>query len=184
MKATDLLRDEHQAILRMLDVLENICKRLESGQNVVPEHIDRIIEFVRGFADKYHHGKEEDILFPAMEKAGVPREGGPIGCMLSEHDEGRANVRRMHECLEQYKSGDSSAWAGIVKGARGYIDLLRDHIAKEDNILYPMADMNLSKVDQTALLDGCRKVENDRFESGTKQRFLDLLDEFERTYGE
>jgi len=110
MKATEELRKEHSAIEVMLGILEEISARLESGAKVDPDHLERILEFIRIFADKCHHGKEEDFLFPAMEKAGIPREGGgPIGCMLSEHDMGRERVKGMTEALARFRGGDSGA---------------------------------------------------------------------------
>ena len=75
----------------MLKILDKVCARLESKEKVDPEHLEPIVEFFRVFADKCHHGKEEDLLFPEMEKAGVPKEMGPIGVMLAEHQQGRGD---------------------------------------------------------------------------------------------
>ncbi|MGQ9493468.1 MAG: hemerythrin domain-containing protein [Anaerolineae bacterium] len=95
MRATEQLMEEHRAIETVLNILENVCQRLETGKAVDAEHLEHILEFIRIFADRCHHGKEEDLLFPAMEKAGIPREGGPIGVMLIEHVQGRNYVRGM-----------------------------------------------------------------------------------------
>lgn len=182
MKATDLLKAEHQSILRILDVIQKVCARLASGKDVPPEHIERILEFIRGFADRYHHRKEEDILFPALEKAGIPRDGGPVGCMLSEHEEGRASVQRMSEALERYRQGDRGAGAGFLEAAGSYLGLLRQHIDKEDSILYAMADMHLSGEAQQLLMADFARVQEERFAPGTRERFLHLLDDLEEAY--
>lgn len=86
---TEQLKDEHSGIKSMLDILAKVCDRLESGERVDQRHLDKILEFLNVFVDKSHHAKEEDILFPAMERAGIPREGGPIGVMFAEHRLGR-----------------------------------------------------------------------------------------------
>lgn len=83
MKPTEQLKEEHKAIKLMLKVLEAMCRRLENKENIPKEHFEKVLEFIKVFADKCHHGKEEDLLFPAMEKAGIPREGGPLNVMLT-----------------------------------------------------------------------------------------------------
>jgi len=118
----------------MLDVLEEICNRLEYGEKIDYKHLEQALDFIRTFADKCHHGKEENLLFPAMEEAGVPREGGPIGVMLEEYEMGRKYVVKIVQGVLKYKEGDQEAIREIVENARGYILLLRNHIDKEDNV--------------------------------------------------
>jgi len=101
MTPAEQLKEEHQGILLMLRILEKVAAKLEAEEKVERNHLERIVEFFRVFADKCHHGKEEDLLFPAMEKAGVPKEGGPIGVMLAEHQQGRGHIRGMAEALER-----------------------------------------------------------------------------------
>ena len=138
MTPTEQLKEEHQGILLMLKILEKVCLKLESQEKVAPDHLERIVEFFRVFADKCHHGKEEDLLFPEMERAGISREGGPIGVMLMEHNQGRAYVRGMGEAAYGFRKGHPSAAAEFTKNARDYIALLTQHINKENNILFPM----------------------------------------------
>lgn len=92
MTATEELMTEHRAIERMLAVLDAAGGRLEAGERVRPDLLREAVDFVRNFADRCHHGKEEDNLFPRLEELGVRREGGPLGVMLFEHDEGRAFI--------------------------------------------------------------------------------------------
>ena len=73
MNATDQLRAEHEGILTMLQILERISEQMNSGKQADTAHLGKIVEFLQVFADKCHHGKEEDILFPALEKVGIPR---------------------------------------------------------------------------------------------------------------
>jgi len=182
MKPTEQLRKEHKAIKLMLDILEKVCERLESGQKVNPEHLDRILEFIKVFADKCHHGKEEDLLFPAMEEAGTPRERGPIGVMLTEHNMGRDYVNGMSEAVAKFKAGDEKALSEIVEYARNYITLLTQHIEKEDNILFPMADMHLSEEKQEELLEKFEIVEQEKIGVGKHDEFHKLLNRLKTVY--
>src|SRR3990172_2858898 len=90
--ATGILRQEHDAILRMLEVAEAVARQLDRGEDVPAETLAGLLECFRLFADRCHHGKEEDLLFPLLEKKGLPRAGGPIGVMLGGDEDGRALV--------------------------------------------------------------------------------------------
>jgi hemerythrin-like domain-containing protein len=144
MDAIDLLMDEHQLILRSLDALDAFSADLARGGEDRAE-LTRFVRFIREFADARHHGKEEDILFKAMVAAGFPRDGGPIAVMLMDHDAGRAHVAAMAARAGQAGSWSDADRAAAVSAARGYTDLLRGHIRKEDQILYPMARQRLQE---------------------------------------
>jgi len=182
MKPTEVLKEEHQGILLALRILNKLADDLEAGKSVSTEHLDQLLDFIRTFADRCHHGKEEDLLFSAMERAGVPKQGGPIGVMLQEHDLGRQYARGMADALASYRAGDASAAAGIIKNARGYSNLLSQHIYKEDNILYPMADQCLTDAQQDELLVGFEKVEEERIGHGRHEAFHLMLDDLSKTY--
>lgn len=133
------LMDDHQTILRMLRALNGMCLRVGANQAVPAEDLAAALDFIKVFADYAHHGKEEDLLFPAMEEAGFPRDGGPIAVMLMEHAQGRAYVQSLSAALERVRAGDAAAFKDAARAASGYSALLAAHIGKEDNILYPMA---------------------------------------------
>jgi hemerythrin-like domain-containing protein len=183
MSATNELRTEHRAIERMLAILEAAAQRLEQGQRVRPEVFRQAVDFVRNFADRCHHTKEEENLFPRLEARGVPRQGGPIGVMLFEHDEGRAFAGAIAGAIDAYESNGLSAAGVIAENARGYVDLLRGHIAKEDNVLFPMADRVLTPTDQAELEQRFEQIETERMGPGVHERYHRLLDELERELG-
>jgi hemerythrin-like domain-containing protein len=166
----------------MLRVLDQDAKRLEAGTRVDTADLEAIVDFIRGFADRCHHGKEEDLLFVAMEEAGIPRQGGPIAVMLHEHTLGRDYVRGMAEAIAPYRAGEAGSAARIAENARGYAALLTQHIYKEDNILYPMADRVLSAAKQAELLEGFERVERERVGPGKHEEYHALLDRLEATY--
>jgi hemerythrin-like domain-containing protein len=139
---TEVLRDEHCVILGALLSLEQAGERLSAG-GALPEGLwTRLIAWLRDFVDRNHHAKEEDALFPAMVHAGVPAGGGPIDVMLEEHAEGRDLLRAM----------ETGTAAERAAAARRYVDLLRDHIDKENALLFPLADAVLDAEAQAALL--------------------------------
>lgn len=178
--ATLILRKEHDAILKMLDATEEAARRIEAGQTVAPETLEGLLEFFRLFADRCHHGKEEDLLFPLMEKRGIPAQGGPLAVMLDEHVQGRAFVRAFREAAKRYAAGDKSAAGEIVENVNGYVHLLLHHIMKEDQVLYVMADRALKESDDEELLRGFDRVEHELIGHGAHERYHHLAEELEQ----
>ncbi len=176
MQATQELRDEHEGITLMLKVLGVFAQKARNGKGFDKNQARRIIEFFKVFADKCHHGKEEEFLFPAMEQAGVPRQGGPLGVMLHEHDLGRGFVAAMSQALE---SGDDQGFAGA---AENYIELLSAHIAKENNVLFRMADQVLSAARQEELAACFRDIESQRIGPGVHEAFHELMTDLAAQY--
>lgn len=176
MTPIEVLMDEHQLILAVLDSLEEGAERLDSGDPIDPEFFLDAAEFVSGFADKCHHAKEEDILFVAMTAMDMPQDSGPVAVMLAEHDEGRQYTAGFRSAAEQMKDGETSAAADVVRNVYDYVNLLREHINKEDNVLYPMAEQ-IMPVDAMAKMseDFQRVIENDeKNETLVKYRALAL----------
>jgi len=170
------LMDDHQVILRMLRVLNGMCLCLDEGKKVAATDLGAALDFIKTFADFCHHGKEEDFLFPAMGEVDFPREGGPIGVMLMEHEQGRAYVKSLSAALERVRAGESAALKDVARSAKGYASLLSAHIGKEDDILYPMAMDAIAEARWKILEDEFDRIENERM--GTKRRagYVALVD--------
>lgn len=153
---TRVLREEHERILAVADVLGTLLDQAAgadgaaapdgapaskgSGASADYDRLDKCIRFIRLFADACHHGKEEDMLFPALQDQGLPRDSGPIAVMLHEHRLGRRFASIMAESIDDARSGDADAWKRLERAGRDYVDLIRGHILKEDNVLFNMAD--------------------------------------------
>ncbi len=105
--ATSRLRDEHQLILQVADAMQALLASAEGPDGLDLEAIGDCVTFIRLFADACHHGKEEDLLFPELEAAGLPRNQGPIAVMLYEHQQGRAFAQQMADALAPARQGDS-----------------------------------------------------------------------------
>jgi hemerythrin-like domain-containing protein len=183
MKPTDILKSEHRVIEQVLHCLEQIADEGRAQGRVEAEPARDAIAFLRNFADRCHHGKEENHLFPALEAAGFPRHGGPVGVMLHEHDLGRQHIGQMDAALEPATTGQAATVEQFWAHAHGCVDLLRQHIAKEDQILFALADRVFSPEDQAALLEAFGHVEAEEMGEGTHQRFLDVANRLAERYG-
>jgi hemerythrin-like domain-containing protein len=172
--ATEALKAEHRVIERVLDALEKLAKTAESS---LLADWAKAIDFARNFADQCHHLKEEKLLFPALEERGIPREGGPIGMMLAEHEEGRGYVRAMAAALEAAIQDPIGARITLRRKADAYIKLLREHIQKEDDVLFMLADGVLSSSEQKELLREFEEHELKEMGSGVHEKYLAIVHE-------
>lgn len=141
------LRADHEEILLQLENLE----RAVAGQNFDKKQIGDFLHFTETFAEP-HHEKEEKVLFPELEQKGIPNEGGPIGVMLSEHAAKRGYVKNLKIALENNDIGQ------MKENSLAIVGLLRDHINKENNILYPMAEQVLTEEDLCKISDQCEHL--------------------------
>ena len=169
-KATNVLQQEHDAIHRMLDAALQAARQLEQSQPVEPSVLKGLLELFQVFADKCHHGKEEELLFPLLEKKGMLAGGGPLGVMLHEHELARSLIAEMKAAAEAYGTGDSAAGPRWALAARKYADLLDHHIYKENEILFVMAERMLSQTEQHELAQAFDKLEVEKMGAGTHER--------------
>ena len=174
--ATQILRNEHDVILNVLDATERTAASLEAGTIVPPQVLSDTVEFLRLYADRQHHGKEEDLLFPALEKRGMRRTGGPIGMMVMEHQFGRSLIAQMAETARAYEGGDQEAGVDWADAAQNYAALLCEHISKENNILFAMAERILSPGEQQQLAAEFASVDKNKMGEGEDARLLQLAE--------
>lgn len=174
-----VLKAEHQIILRVIRVLGGFVDDYERHGRFPVDSFRKCVTFIRLFADACHHGKEEDLLFPVLESRGIPREYGPIGVMLHEHQMARGLTKEMSAALDAVQSGDSDATARFVHAAKDYVDLLNNHIFKEDNILFTMGDRVMTPDDQQALSSRFCSVDCRVFEGHRREQLQKLADELE-----
>jgi len=173
---TAVLAQEHDLILQALDALEVRLNRLEAGGAADRAYFEKAVEFLRTFADACHHGKEEALLFKAMVNRGFPLQEGPIAVMLSEHETGRAFIRGIADAAARLDA-DPAATKQVIDNGRGYIQLLRAHIAKENTVLFPMADRVLTPEDQAELASAFDRFEAEETGAGVHEASIALLKE-------
>ncbi|OGQ83912.1 MAG: hypothetical protein A3F90_12005 [Deltaproteobacteria bacterium RIFCSPLOWO2_12_FULL_60_19] len=158
----------------VLNALERLARAPELS---ALDQWEKAIDFIRNFADKCHHLKEEKLLFPAMEEHGVPLEGGPLGVMLMEHEEGRGYVKAMAAALTIAAKDPAAAKKTLQEMGRAYVRFLREHIQKEDDILFNMADDVLSGEEQKELLRDFEEHELKEIGSGVHEKYLAIAQE-------
>lgn len=183
MRPTEILMQEHRVIEQVLDCLEIMAQQAGSGGKLDVQSANQAVDFFRNFADRCHHGKEEECLFPLLEQKGFSPDQGPTSVMRHEHDAGRWHVDGMATAAAEVASGNSSARADFDSHAQAFIVLLREHIQKEDHCLFQMADKTLSEQDQQQLMASFDHVEHEDMGPGTHQKHLDIAVELADRFG-
>ncbi|HEX2935466.1 MAG TPA: hemerythrin domain-containing protein [Bacteroidales bacterium] len=176
--ATKNLENDHVYILRLIDVMETVT--YDDSPNI--NDLETIVYLIKNYADGFHHEKEEHLLFPMMGQKGFSPYQGPVAVMLNEHTQGRDYVKGMVEGIDLFKNGDQQAISTIYTNMRGYISLLRNHISKENNVLFRMADNVLSDTEQEELLKEFSKVENSNVCGSVLTGYIASIEALERTY--
>lgn len=173
---TEALKHEHRAVEEALGVLERMAGKLEKGKAVDPELVEKTLDFLRTFADRCHHGKEADLLFPAMEMKGVSRKDSPIGTLIREHEIARNLLRNLELALHDYREGDETAGEDIGQNSEAYVELLRRHIEREDEVLYPMAEERMTQEEQEQLLKAYDRFEHEIVGEGVHERYHHMME--------
>ncbi len=174
-KPTAILSDEHRIIERVLGAVEKLAK----GSVGPLDPWKKALDFIRRFADQCHHIKEEKVLFPAMEAHGIPNEDGPIGMMLMEHEEARSYVRAMLAAITLIESNNEAGKTSLISSAQAYCRLLREHIQKEDEILFRMADEAIPAEEQKKLSAAFAQHEAEEMGAGVHDKYLKIAAELE-----
>lgn len=181
-EAIQILMDEHRLIEQVLGSLEMFAINLQREADADRETVKDFGDFLAGFADKCHHGKEEDRLFIKMNKYGFPKEFGPVAVMLSEHVEGRSHVGALVKIGAASGPLSPSERDAVIEQAMAYIPLLRSHIIKEDNILYPMAVQAIPPPEMDAMLADFQAFERGIMGEGEHQRFHAMAEKLIEAY--
>lgn len=175
-QAIDTLMHEHRLIAQVLGSLATCANRLEHGDAVSRHDVRDFAAFFRNFADRCHHGKEEDLLFAAMVQHGFSREVGPVAVMLAEHVEGRRCVGELARIGDGEGELTTAERDAAAAAARAYIPLLGAHIQKEDQILYPLAEQHVPAQVMDTLAAQFEEFETNVMGAGEHERFHALAD--------
>jgi hemerythrin-like domain-containing protein len=178
-KPIKILEEEHHFIQKVVGAMAVLAETLEAGKEVKAKTLDEIVEFMRTFADKCHHGKEEAHLFTLLEKKGVPMRGCPLGILVAEHQKGRALVSDLAKAAEAHTTEIPLARESLVKTLRALTDLYPNHIWKEEYLAFPMADKILSAKEQDDLYEKFELVEKE-IGLDVHQRFEQFAEQLER----
>ena len=161
MSATESLRRDHALIEKMINALKTISLLLKDGKKIPDSILKQAIDFAINFTNTCHHGKEEESLFPTLEKKGMPREGGPIARMLYEHGITKELANSIVNSTKIYIA--SGKHTELVKSIDDYIQHVSLHLSKENQRLFVMADM-LLKEQETLVNDNLTRLEKEKLD--------------------
>lgn len=178
---TQALSHEHRVVEQMADVLVAMADDAEKQGRPDAKAGAEAIDFLKGFLDRCHHAKEEQLLFPAMEKQGT--DAAQVKALLKDHDEGRAHVKAMAKALDTADSAPAASAQAFAEHARAYASLLRKHIAKEEENVFPAADKALTPEAQAQLAKGFERVEAEETGAGVHEKYLGIANELADRYG-
>ncbi|WP_160679636.1 hemerythrin domain-containing protein [Clostridium sp. C8-1-8] len=183
MNSIELMMEEHKNIRRMLKVVRKFCFELLKGKDVSYDDLYSMIDFIRNYADKHHHGKEEQLLFNRMQEElnEAIKKTIQYG-MLVEHDEGRFFINSLVEAIKKVQDGNEESKLDVIANAIAYTNLLDRHIDKEDKIVYKFAKNNLSSDSKVDIDEKCEQFEVEAKSQGIQDKYINMLERLEKLY--
>lgn len=155
----DDLKADHEDMRTMVAVMLEMSNRLETGQDVPPDDIRTLLQYLDTFVTRSHHMKEEELLFPALEEAGLKRDGGPLEIMSAEHQLEVNFLAGLAQAASRLHNGDPTAAAMVAQYARDYAALLSRDMEQEDTLIYPLAEQQLPQRTQDELVQQFDELE-------------------------
>jgi hemerythrin-like domain-containing protein len=172
------LMEEHRLILRMITLMEQNARATAEGRFTEWLFYLDGVDFIRSYADRFHHAKEEDVLFTALVQNGMPEKNSPVAAMLMEHEQGRYYVRQLEKAVREAMAGIAGRAEGIAQNAMAYAELLSEHITKEDSILYPLAERIIPEAMREDILAGYKAAEAGNLHE-LSGRYLAMVEKYE-----
>ena len=184
MYGVEVLVKEHDNIMRLAKVMRKASLAILEGREVCVNDFYDMVDFVRNYADKHHHGKEEDILFLYMrEELGKVGENLIQHGMLVEHDLGRLHIKQLYEALQEYRQSQSAmAKLDIITNAVSYSDLIKRHIAKENEVVFIYGEKNISEDSRNKVNMLTKEMEDKAEIEGIQRKYIELLEHLENSY--
>lgn len=183
LNSVSIMMEEHQHILRMVEVVREACFGIMNGSEIPYEDFTDIIDFIRTYADNHHHGKEEKIMFQEMQNhLGKMGENLIRHGMLVEHDLGRLHVKELEEALALVKAGDEKSKLDVIANAISYTHLIKRHIQKEDELIYVYGEKNLPLEVMGDVNQRTYEFEEEARQQGVQEKYLALLQRLEEKY--
>lgn len=184
MLGIEVLVEEHENIKRMAKVMRIASLKVMEGEELVTKDFYTMLQFVRNYADKHHHGKEEKVLFEFMkQELGKVAQTLITHGMLVEHDLGRFHMMKLEEALKEYEDKQSSeAKLDIIVNTTAYTDLINRHIDKENEVVFTFGEKNLSKESKDAVDRQTKEFEESANKEGIQNHYLEQLKKLEEKY--
>lgn len=176
MKPTEILIEEHRVIERVLMALEKAASRLSRGETVYLRFFSGTSTLIHGFNDSYHYKKEEKVLLPVLIANGLPKDSGPVALMLAEHEEGRRFAHRLHVMIERFQGGEVHARDQVVLSALAYVSLVRRHMQKEEEVLFPLVEKVIPADRQEQIIQAFEQFEREENGPEMHEKYYGMAD--------
>lgn len=181
MNAIELMVKEHENICVMINIVREACYKVVTGEKINYDDFNFMIDFIKNYADKHHHGKEEVFLFNRMvDEIGDTAEKLVKHGMLVEHDLGRLYISDLSKALEDLKAGNDKAKVDVIGSAISYCNLLTRHIDKENKVAYTFANRMLKDETLNTINDETKAFEEENKENSEK--YLKVLENLKKKY--
>jgi hemerythrin-like domain-containing protein len=181
MKPRGPLMIEHRLIEKMFELVRKEIKHIEERQQADPIFIDTTVDFIRMYADRTHHGKEEDILFRDLEKKDIAeRDKKIMQELIDEHTYGRRTVKELVEAKEKYLQGQTGALEVILDKLNVLVNFYPEHIEKEDKVFFPATEVYFSQEEQDAMLEEFWEFDKEMIHEKYRSLVKQLQDEKSR----
>jgi hemerythrin-like domain-containing protein len=180
MKPTEDLMYEHKAIKVILNVMSNISSSIKEKKVFYTNDVEKIVDFLSVYVDKCHRSKEEEVFYPALLLSKSPIEN--IGLIINEHSMGKGYLAEISCCVENCKIGSSFSGERIADCMANYVQLIQEHIQKEENEYFPMANKALSGEAQKEISKQFKQINDEFVGLDIHTRYDELLKSMENKY--
>lgn len=184
MTPTENLINEHKDIVELLDIMSKIAESIKSNSVFYTNDVEDIIDFLKYFIDKSHHGKEEKVFYPALAKAGILKDVVPLSVMLYEHALARNYLKDIKSCVENCKIGNAFSGELLADSLRNYVILINNHIQKEEELIFPLANKTLSEEKQKEIYKQFEVIEAKIVDHGSHDHYHRLLTNLKTKYAD
>jgi hemerythrin-like domain-containing protein len=168
--ATEDLKNEHLLVEVVIAAMEREADKIDATGESDHDTVACMVDFTQNFTDGCHHAKEERALFPLLRERNAGMQA-PTSVMLQQHETGRQRIRAVTDAVPAARQGDAAAVRVIGENLRAYAKGLRDHIGKENEVLFPMADGILTADDQRQLTSEFERIESDEVGAGVHEKY-------------
>ncbi len=169
--ATGILIEEHEVVLMALKAVD------PQGGPRSASGAARLLDFLRVFVDRCHHAKEEQYLFPAVQRLGSPEASNLVDVLLEEHEMARTQIRAAQAALADAQAGSAQALVTLNRALSVYVEIIHPHIVRENDVLFPMVDRLLDERDQHELVVAFARIEAESLGPGVHERYHQLAHE-------
>jgi hemerythrin-like domain-containing protein len=182
MSPTENLKREHEAIYEVLNIMSKIANDIKEKKVFYATDIDSIVDFLIVFWYNCHNQKEEQVFYPALLRAGIQTDDESIGDISHEHSMGRIYIREIYHSIENCKIGNSFSCERLVDSLNNYVNLLRFHIQKEEEVLFPKADAVFTEDNLREITNQFEVIEEQTIGHSAHEQYFELLKQLKGQY--